>query len=285
VIFLKELRVLTKVEIIEKQLKIKRSKFVRTIFWPIMNLKRLYMLITFQKSKDASKIRELKNIYENNRCFIIGNGPSLTIQDLEKISAEYTFASNRIYSLFDKTKWRPTFYLCVDPEAIRMDSYILNSLKAHMKFFDVLGKKCIQDITEKTHFLYNHSVFFVNPYKISKPFVSEDASKMLSMGQTVTFTSIQLAIYMGFKEIYLLGVDHNYAKKIDSKGCVVEDSNVKNYCEGISNTKISVQFIDGTTAAYKASREYADLHGVKIYNVTRGGKLEVFDRIDFDRLF
>ena len=37
--------------------------------------------------------------------------------------------------------------------------------------------------------------------------------------------------------------------------------------------------------AYQAAREYADRHGIKIYNATRGGKLEVFERVDFDSLF
>lgn len=36
---------------------------------------------------------------------------------------------------------------------------------------------------------------------------------------------------------------------------------------------------------YQAARRYAETHGIKIYNATRGGELEVFERVDFDSLF
>jgi len=37
--------------------------------------------------------------------------------------------------------------------------------------------------------------------------------------------------------------------------------------------------------AFEKAKEYADGHGIKIYNATRGGKLEVFERVNFDDLF
>ena len=36
---------------------------------------------------------------------------------------------------------------------------------------------------------------------------------------------------------------------------------------------------------YMCAKEYAERHEIKIYNATRGGKLEVFERVDFDSLF
>ena len=37
--------------------------------------------------------------------------------------------------------------------------------------------------------------------------------------------------------------------------------------------------------AYKIAKKYAETHGIKIYNATRGGEMEVFERVDFDSLF
>ncbi len=37
--------------------------------------------------------------------------------------------------------------------------------------------------------------------------------------------------------------------------------------------------------AFNVAKEYADQNGVKIYNATRGGMLESFERIDLDSLF
>ena len=40
--------------------------------------------------------------------------------------------------------------------------------------------------------------------------------------------------------------------------------------------------IDAIMDGYKAAKQYADLHGIRICNATRGGKLEIFERVDFD---
>jgi hypothetical protein len=38
-------------------------------------------------------------------------------------------------------------------------------------------------------------------------------------------------------------------------------------------------------SAYEAAERYAKEHGIKIFNATRGGRLETFERVDFDDLF
>ena len=62
----------------------------------------------------SQKLVKYKNKYNGERCFIIGNGPSLTVHDLEKLESEYTFATNRIYHVYAKTDWRPSFYCIQD---------------------------------------------------------------------------------------------------------------------------------------------------------------------------
>ena len=58
------------------------------------------------------ELRRFKNSHLGERCFIVGNGPSLKIEDLEKlyVNGEITFAFNMIYKIFDQTLWRPTYY-------------------------------------------------------------------------------------------------------------------------------------------------------------------------------
>jgi hypothetical protein len=96
-------------------------------------------------------------------------------------------------------------------------------------------------------------------------------------------------MYMGFKEIYLLGVDHNYSKYTDANGNVVEDPTVQDYFSTAydSDFKTSIaRDLGSTTQAFidieRLSRERSDF---KVYNATRGGKLEVFQRVDFDSIF
>lgn len=44
-------------------------------------------------------------------------------------------------------------------------------------------------------------------------------------------------------------------------------------------------FVDQVTLAYQSAKQYANQHDFKIYNATRGGKLEIFERVDFNDLF
>ena len=37
--------------------------------------------------------------------------------------------------------------------------------------------------------------------------------------------------------------------------------------------------------SYAEARKYSDRTGIKIYNATRGGQLEAFERKDFDEIF
>lgn len=56
----------------------------------------------------------LKDIHRGERCFIVGNGPSLKVEDLHLLQDEFTLASNRIWLAFDQTAWRPTYYTLCD---------------------------------------------------------------------------------------------------------------------------------------------------------------------------
>jgi len=100
---------------------------------------------------------------------------------------------------------------------------------------------------------------------------------------------MQIALYMGFNQIYLLGVDHNYQCIIDENGNIIEDKNAKDYfCEDYDlNIKEQVVHDMGkNTRAYRDVKRYCDdTKCAVIYNSTRGGKLEVFKRVDFDKLF
>ena len=274
-------------EVLAKRiLKVKNSKVVRLIAYPVVNISRKITLNKFKNSADSEYIRSLKNAFKGQRCFIIGNGPSLTPSDLDKIKNEVSFAANRIYYMFDKTEWRPTFYMCCDKEAIMMNFSSIVDLPVKTKFIEVTSKKYNKTNDQSIKYVYHYDKFYLNKWKTSAPFVSEDPSAMMFPGQTVTFSAMQLAIYMGFSKIYLLGVDHNYATKVDKNGKVTVDPTVQTYFAGMKDANLSVQFVDVTTDAYRAAKKYCDSHdSVKIYNATRGGKLEIFERVNFDDLF
>ena len=230
------------------------------------------------------EMRKFHNIHEGESCFVIGNGPSLSGADLDILYKHHmkSFACNSIYKAYDKTKWRPDYYVLVDVNGIEMAKEAMQYISDNCQYMFSRSNGRLRYCTEKyENIRLFKSVFSESEEQFS---FSADCSEHLYIGHTVTYAMLQLAVYMGFKTIYLLGIDHQYAKQFVNG--VEETNNVKNYSSLLEEDDVGgFYLIDKTTLAYSAARKYAEGHGIKIYNATRGGKLEVFERVDFDSIF
>lgn len=237
----------------------------------------------YKKNISKEAIKKIKNSKQNKRCFIIGNGPSLTVADLEKLVGEDCFAANRIYKIFSKTHWRPAFYCSQDTRILDEIASDINYIASECKnvFLTTYIYKKIKHIRNNIVYFFLNYFYDYSEY----PHFSLDVSKEIWEGFTVTYMAMQIAVYMGYKEIYLLGVDHSYNYTLDEKGNTITFENVQNnYMPEIEGTCYPPQLFK-STLAYKKTREVCEAKGVIIKNATRGGQLEVFDRVDFDDLF
>ena len=129
---------------------------------------------------------------------------------------------------------------------------------------------------------------------------SEDIALYVSDLGSVTHFAIQIAIYMGFSTLYLYGIDNTYKKYLGMDGCFHLEEGGSSHISGISpvrddisanrvpKTKCDAYRMGGfadmrkATLGYQACLNYATEHGVQILNATRGGKLEMFDRISLE---
>ena len=116
---------------------------------------------------------------------------------------------------------------------------------------------------------------------------SYNPHRVIHEGMTVTFSIMQLAAFMGFSEVYLLGVDCNYPTVKTEAGETVVDRTaqthfIKDYWD--KNEKIYQPDTKTSMEAYKSAQEYAESHEIKFFNATRGGALEAFPRVDFDEV-
>ena len=260
---------------------------IRTLCLPYVDARRRKTHERYLRSPDSWYLKTLKGIHAGERCFIIGNGPSLRAEDLDKLKGEYTFAANRIFKIFDQTDWRPTYYLCVDDKVMSdIGDSLLDYDLGHM--FLEYRKEGSSIPTNKLTRIYNKRLTMDVARNLglnTALYISEDVSNHFCDCATITMYAIQLAIYMGFKEIYLLGVDHNYSRTLDASGKVHYNAEIKDYFDNkryyASTHPAAMQTLE---YAYTIAKEYGDTHGIKIYNATRGGKLEVFERVNFDEL-
>lgn len=220
-----------------------------------------------------------KDIHHGKRCFIIATGPSLTVQDLDTLYAhnEKCISMNRIYNIFGETKWRPDYYMIEDTLMIDDLSKEIADMDIPAKFVASIPLKYWQQ--ENLGNSIKYQLINLDHLGSEMPFFSTKMEHCVYEGTTVTYACIQMAVYMGFQEIYLLGVDFNYSNDLYDE---------KNHFKGYQNDKkvrLNVVYPERMQAAYKSARHYAGEHGIKICNATRGGKLEVFERVDFDTLF
>lgn len=238
---------------------------------------------------DISPLAAYKDKHRGQRAFVIGNGPSLRLADLERLRHDVTFASNKIFLAFSDTTWRPTYYTVEDHLVAQQNSETIEALTGSVKFFP--------------HTLAMHGVQFHNSLEYhliwkdvfpELPGCSDDALTGLHWGSTVMYTMIQMAFYMGIREIYLIGVDFHFV--------------VPETCDGATGGKFKVYVCAGERnhfhpdyrkpgerwhqpnleyqeKAFLAARRFAESHGAVIANATRGGALEVFPRVNFDDLF
>lgn len=257
------------------------NRAIRTILkpWKDKKLKKSYN--EYLQSGYAEKLKQFRDTHRGDRCFIIGNGPSLKAKDLDLLKNEYTFAANRIYEIFSETIWRPWTYVVVDKDFMKEQYKMILKVPCEYRFlrYDVIPNK---DMPDNAQIFYADRKFSINKSETKDVYVSEDITKGISDGRTVTFISIQLAIYMGFEQIFLLGVDFSY-KNMVKDGRLEEKETVQTYFNGKEYSN-AIQDYNVTLYAYQKAKEYADSHGIKIYNATRGGKLEIFERVDFDEL-
>lgn len=260
-----------------------KNALTKCVNWTVDERNRMRNLYRIKKSLPNAD--RLKNIHEGQRCFIIGNGPSLLIQDLERLSGEVTFGMNGIYKIFNKTKWRPTYYCIQDRLLITNNFKEINMSDNMNKFIGVAETKRYPKIENAIYIKINTENFYPN-----LPKFSDDIRKEVFEGYTVTYMCLQIAVYMGFKEIYLLGIDHNYSVTVMPDGSLKEDKNVKDYFaednikkkQSENKQQVNYPQLYKTTLAYESAKLYADEHSIKIFNATRGGKLEVFDRVNID---
>jgi hypothetical protein len=239
-----------------------------------------------------NKLSALKNKYKGNRAFLVGNGPSLNNTPLDMIKDDYSFAMNRISLIYEKVKWRPSFFICTTNNIYRKSwqKDIFKSIDLGItsfvwdKFKDLVGER--------------ENVYYLNctdgEHITGKPndeWWSDDISKRVSKFGTSMLVALQIASYMGFNPLYLIGCDLGYVKpkrnllqKITAKFAKKYEpfSNDPNHFDpnygtpGASADNLALNM----NAAHRLALSNTKRLGIKIANATVGGSLEVYPRVD-----
>lgn len=246
----------------------------------------------FGREGNMKRLESLKDTHMGEKCFVIGNGPSLKAEDLDKLKAKgiYCFASNGIYNIFDATEWRPNIYAVSDLEFLAENWEVINELN------DEIEKLiCAQALIKYNIHIKNAIYFpFIQAQRTPR-FFNKDVTRGVHFYGTVTGKLINFGVYMGFKEIYLLGCDNMCPVVKNENGQNVLDMSKRHFSDNYydnnsdmlkkyENMEDILERFKCMEESYKDIKYFCELEQVKIINATRGGALEVFPRIDFENI-
>lgn len=231
------------------------------------------------KNSSYNDIKKLKNKYRGKRCFIIATGPSLTYEDLNLLNREYTIGVNSLVKVIDKLEYTPSYLGIQDVLVYEKIGKMIEHSKLNRIF---ISDDCFNKVRSnyskfiKYPIYYSHHCQHGERMRLNTNF-SDDVSKIVYDGYSVTYSLLQIAVYLGFNEIYLLGCDCSYNTK-GGKQHFVESGHYDKQASTVGERMIY---------AYSVAKKYLDKYrpDVKVYNATRGGMLEVFPRKTLDEVF
>ncbi|MEM6531791.1 MAG: 6-hydroxymethylpterin diphosphokinase MptE-like protein [Myxococcota bacterium] len=225
----------------------------------------------------------LRDLYRGRSCILIGNGPSLRIEDLERLSDEITFGCNRLHVVFGETAFRPTYYSVIDTTAASAEAAVLDSMPV-TKLLPYEFRSYLRR--------HENCVYFDTGGGNLRGFSPNPLRQELYGGYSVLFIQMQIAFFMGFETVYLIGCDHSWQLPAEShvqgnEVMLVSDRELNHFHPDYhrpgdvwAKPKPDLQ-----NQAFELAERFYRKAGRSILNATRGGKLETFPRVDFDRVF
>lgn len=201
-------------------------------------------------------LKEYKNKYKGQRCFILGNGPSLLEHDLSLLKDELTFGCNFIFRRFT-----PTFLCISDAKKYEQNKEEMDRTPS-IKFFS--SPPC-RNVAE-------------DGYRIPLEFRKKRLDNVKEFQKNLEFTSwgrtviidlcLPIAYFMGFEKVYLIGCD------LSDEGHFYDVRKLR--------TEIDRGLVQHS---FKICKDIFEKDGRKIYYANKYGNIKVFEKVDYDSLF
>ncbi len=226
------------------------------------------------KSVYLPRLGKYKDLHKGEDCFIIANGPSIKNMDLSVLSNYHTFALNKAHLLSDLFDLSFSYHVCVDDIILEQMIDVIVSGKLNCTSFiseSQLHRK-IPDLPHIERLYTNGRWSFYT-----------DIQMPISEGYTVTYVALQIAFYMGFQNIYLIGVDHSWkgSHKPNAVSKLEEEDQNHFHPDYFKGLNWNAPDIEGNEASYAMAKHEYHFHGREIYDATENGKLQIFQKIAF----
>jgi hypothetical protein len=237
-------------------------------------------------------LSSLHNRHRGGRCFILGNGPSLNRINIDDLRSEICFGVNSIFLMTRSNGFSPTYYVVED-------NLVFSENQAEIDAYEGVTKILPKVYAEKlacrdTCYVFDMETSFYNkrdPSRYAVPQFNRTPEARFFCGQSVTYINMQLAYYMGFQEVVLVGMDFSYSRPPSHEQ---QGNHIRSHGDD-PNHFHKDYFGKGKTwkdprlgrvlRSYMRAKFEFESSGRTIMNATPGGELELFPRVPFESLF
>ena len=237
---------------------------------------------------DSADLAVFRDRHRGERVVIIGNGPSLNDCDLTRLKGEYTIAVNGIFYAADRMGFDPSYFVVEDTAVMKDNVDAIKAYEAGHKFFPSIYRRSVGEAPNVSYFMMNRGFYERRSPDFCIPKFSLNPEQRIYSGQSVTIINLQLAYLMGFAEVILIGMDFSYTipDSAEVAGDVItsrgDDPN-HFHPDYFGPGKVwKDPKLDRVLANYALAKEIFEADGRRILNATKGGRLELFERVDYD---
>ena len=228
--------------------------------------------------KNQHRLYGLKNRHWNERGVLVANGPSLNDMDLRFLIRETTIGVNKIYLGLRKFHFYPRYYVAVNRLVIEQARDQIANLKC-IKF---IGDNGGADLIREDALTYLINTRFP-PTRFC-----HDITGGVHEGWTVTYTALQIAYFLGFREVVIIGLDHRYS--------FTGQPNEERRLDGPDPNHFCADYFGGGQAwhnpdlvnseeSFRIARTEFEKHDRRIIDATLNGACAVFEKADYRKLF
>ena len=259
-----------------------------------------------ERRRQATEAARLESVYRlcrpnaqfherhrGERCFILGNGPSANRLDLDGLSGEAVFTVSNGY-LHPKLEVIRPRYHCLPQVASRTTDDDVS--KWFREMHERLGAARLFLSSAEEPLVRERGLFpgrtvsylaLTESFDVLPSRDIIDICRPVPSVESVPVMCLMIAMYMGFRKIYLLGIDHDHFKTgeyryaFDITVMKNKDHTVSDSGKILSSRHDDFQSLARLWRQYRVLREIAEANGIRIYNATEGGELDEFPRVSF----
>ena len=233
------------------------------------------------------RLANLKDRHAGERCVLVANGPSLNRMDLSFLRRETCIGLNKIYLGFKKFRFYPRYYVAVNRKVVVQAAAEIRALNC-VKFISQAAAHDVLKEDALTYLIRTHACH-VDAMGVQRPgFCHDIARDGVHEGWTVTHAALQIAYFLGFTQVVIIGLDHRYQ--------YTGQPNEARVLEGADPNHFSPDYFGGgqtwdnpdlahSDESYALARREYEQAGRRIIDATLDGACTVFDKADYRSIF